>query len=416
MSHRPRKVLHVLNSPTGGAALSVLGLIEAMGAQGIGACAVCDDAGTPAEREQLRDAVNGAVLFTRLYWWNRKIRTPRWKRPLAEIRQIVATGWSLASAARVADFAVRSNADLIHTNTILTPEGGLAARRLGLPHVWHLREMLGPGQPFRFRREGPRFGQYVTRFCSKLIANSQASAAQIRDWVPADLLEVVPNGIDIGRFEPRSAVAQHKPIVVAMVGNLTSRWKKHALFVEAAIQTDRNLPIRWRIYGHDPSLGGTRSADAYTGAIHRQIAQAGISDRFDWPGFVSDPVQIMSEIDLLVHPADSESFGRVVVEAMAAGLPVVGVQGGGVNEIVQHGQTGLLAKRDDPQDLAASIEQLVREPRRRAAMGLAGRQRAESTYSLTACAAGVLRVYELAMARPLGNRLTGQPPTATAAH
>ena len=116
----------------------------------------------------------------------------------------------------------------------------------------------------------------------------------------------------------------------------------------------------------------------------------------------------------LVHPADNESFGRVVVEAMAAGLPVVGVQGGGVNEIVQHGQTGLLAERDNAQDLAASIEQLIREPRRRAAMGLAGRRRAESTYSLTACAASVLGVYELAMARPLGRARAAALPEAVA--
>lgn len=399
---RPQRVLHVLNSAVGGAALSVLSLIEAMAAEGIASCAVCHDGGTPQERGQLREAVGGDVLFTRLYLWNRKIRMPLWRRPLAEAKQIMVTGWSFGSAARVAECATRWNADLIHTNTILTPEGGLAARRLGLPHVWHLREMLGPGKPFRLPYEGAAFGRYMAAHCSKLVANSHVSAGQIRSWIRDDLLEVVPNGIDVSRFHPRACAAQPGRVVVAMVGNLTSRWKKHALFVDAAARVDRSLPIEWRLYGHDPSHGGTTKRDAYVNALHAQLTLTGIADRFIWPGYLADPSQIMSGIDLLVHPADDESFGRVVVEAMAAGLPVVGVRGGGVSEIIDDGRTGFVAEAGNAAEMAARIEQLVRDPQLRAQLGAAGRRRAEENYSLKACAAGILRVYEQAMRRPLG--------------
>ena len=96
--NRPKKVLHILNSAAGGAALSTLSLIDYLTAQGIASAAVCHDAGTPQERQALEDAVGGDVLYTRLYWWNRKIRMPAWKRPLVEARQIVATGWSLRVA------------------------------------------------------------------------------------------------------------------------------------------------------------------------------------------------------------------------------------------------------------------------------------------------------------------------------
>lgn len=265
---RPRKVLHVLNSAGGGAALSTLALASGLAAEGIASCAVCHNAGTAEECEQLRETFHGDVLFSRLYWWNRKNRMPLWRRPLAEMKQIVATGWSIGSTSRVAEFAARHEVDLIHTNTILTPEGGLAARRLGLPHVWHLRELLGPGQPFRLAREGKAFGTYMAKYCSKLVANSEASAARIRDWVSEDLLEVVPNGIDISRFQPRSTAPHTNRLVVAMVGNLTSRSKKHALFIEAASKVDRDLPIEWRIYGHDPSRGGVVRVDPYINGLH----------------------------------------------------------------------------------------------------------------------------------------------------
>ena len=396
-----------MNSAAGGAALSTLGLVGELARQGIESCAVCHESASPQEREQLRDAVRGEVAFTRLYWWNRKIRAPWWRRPLMEAKQIWITGWAYGSTNRVVHCAEQWGAELIHTNTILTPEGGMAARRLGLPHVWHLRELLGPGHPFRLRREGPALGRYLAGHCSKLVANSNITAQHVRDWLPEGLLEVVPNGIDLARFEPRSKAADGNRIVVAMVGNLTAHWKKHGLFVEAAGRVDRELPIQWRIYGHGQPRGASGSGDPYVDGVNARIARTGIADRFVWPGFVADPTEIMSQVDILVHPVDHESFGRVVVEAMAAGLPVVGVRAGGVAEIIEHGVTGLLARQDDPADLAACIEQLARDPARRQAMGTAGRKRAETHYSLAACAAGILRVYEAAMARPLGGPRAG---------
>ena len=400
---QPRKVLHVFNGAGGGAALSTIGLIESFRAQGIEACAVCHEMGSQQERDILFDALDGQVLFAPLYWWNHKIRAKRWKRPLIELRQLLKTRWMRRSAAQVTEFAHSQGADLIHTNTILTPEGGLAARRLGLPHVWHLRELVGPGNAFRLQYEGPALGRYLATHCSKLIANSQVTAAQVRDWLPADLLEVIPNGIDLARFRSRANLSHRETVVVAMVGDLHSRSKNHALFIEAVARLDRSLPLEFRIYGRDPSLGGKVHGDAYVAQLHQLIESHGLQSRFRWPGFVADPACIMSEIDVLVHPAEGESFGRVVVEAMAASLPVVGVRGGGVGEIIAADVTGLVAKPNDPGDLAGQIDRLVRDVALRGIMGFAGRQRAELNYSLAACAAQVLRVYGDALALPLAN-------------
>jgi glycosyltransferase involved in cell wall biosynthesis len=267
--------------------------------------------------------------------------------------------------------------------------------------VWHIRELVGPGTPYPLHLEGPALGRYLAAHASKLIANSHVTASHVRGWLPDDLLEVVPNGIDIDRFTPRVAGAEGGPIVVAMVGSLLSHWKKHMLVVEAAALVDRAVPIEWRFYGHDPSRGGTNLDDPYLRELHARIASAGLAGRFRFPGQVADPVAIMSQIDVLVHPADHESFGRVIVEAMASGLPVVAVRGGGAAELVVDGQTGLLAEKDNPRELAACIERVVRDAALRRALGAAGRRRAEANYSLDACAAGVLGVYEQAMARPL---------------
>jgi glycosyltransferase involved in cell wall biosynthesis len=400
---RPSKVLHVLNGASGGAAMSTLGLIASLERLGVKSCAVCHAAGSPAERKRLSDAVRGEVVFTPLYWWNQKIRHSLLLRPLVEMRQILRTGWTRRSTWEVRRAARRWGAELIHSNTIVTPEGGLAAGQLGLPHVWHVRELVGPGKPYRFWREGRAFGDYVSRHASKLIANSNVTGGLIADWLPPGVLDVVPNGIDISQFVPATpeARAARPKLVVAMVAGLTARWKKHAVFVKAALRVDPSLPIEFRIYGQDPSEGGTRPGGAYIDDLHALIAKANAKHRFTWPGYVADPRKVMADVDILVHSADHESFGRVIVEAMAAGLPVVGVNGGGVAEIVVHGKTGLLVPPDDFAAMAVAIEQLARDPARRAALGAAGRLRAEDTYSLDACARGVLSVYEAAMAQPV---------------
>jgi len=399
MKH-PRMVLHVFNSAGGGAALSTLGLIERFRQDGVQSCAVCNFGGTQEEEQVLLEATSGRTTILPLYWWNRKIRGPLWRRPLIETMQLVRTRCLRKSTAAISAWAQRHSADLIHTNTFLIPEGGRAARGLGLPHVWHVRELVGPGTPNPLGRWGNRLTRYLTRNCSKLIANSQASANQIRPCVPHGMLEVVPNGIDLSRFTPRE-IANERRLVVAMVGNLTSRWKKFGLFVDAALQTDVNLPVEFRIYGSDPSQGGTVTGDTFADELHRRIAARGAQARFGWPGFVADPVAIMNQVDILVNPTETESFGRVVVEAMAAGLPVVGVRGGGVGEIVVHQETGLLAEPGDAATLARHVERLAREPELRRRLGQAGRARAVQQYSLEACAAGVMKVYEQACQRPL---------------
>ncbi len=386
-------VMHVLNGASGGAALSTIALIEIMKKDGVRGCAVCDDRGTAEERERLSNAVDGNVIFSPLYWWNRKIRSAFWKRPILECLQLLKTGWLKKSTRTVIQAARRWQVDLVHTNTLLTPEGGLASRVLGLPHVWHVRELVGDGQPFQLRMRERALGAYLTQHCERVIANSKITAAKIGQWLPSGFVALVPNGIDcdaFARIEPRMTTGKR---VVAMVANLGSHTKKHHLFLQAAARVKSTMPIEWRIYGHDPSEGGKLSSGDYVDSLHSLARSLGLEDSLRFPGHLA-PATVMREIDLLVHPSDLESFGRVVVEAMAAAKPVVAVNGGGVAEIVVHEETGLLASPDDPASLAGCIERLVNDTDFASRCGTAGRARAEQDYSIEQCARGVAAVYD----------------------
>ncbi len=382
-----------MNSAGGGAALSTLGLIGELRGLGIASSIVCDEAGSPEERQALTDATRGEAMFTPLYWWNRKIRAATWKRPAIEARQLLRTRVRLGALGKVVHAARQWGAELVHTNTILTPEGGRAAAILGLGHVWHVRELIGEGQPFQLPLAGQALGRYLLAHASIVVANSHASGAAVQSLLPADRFEVVPNGIDLGAFDRFVPEIRPAP-VVAMVANLTSRTKKHALFVAAARMVKG---AQFRIYGHAPPVG----RDAYADALREDCARSGV----EVMGF-QPADQVMASIDVLVHPADNESFGRTVVEAMASGLPVVGVRGGGVGETVVDGQTGLLARPDDPAELAAHLARLIANPALRAELGRAGRARARAEYSLAACAQRLALVYARAFAAPVGSGWT----------
>jgi glycosyltransferase involved in cell wall biosynthesis len=393
ISPLPRKVLHILSGATGGAPLSTMELMEAASDAGIQSCAVCHDLGCSEDRQRLLELTNGQVIFTPLYWWNRKVRTSPWKRPLSQLKQLIRTGGGFGSTAKVTAAIKTWKPDLVHSNTILTLEGGWASRRCGLPHVWHLRELVGPGQPFRFYREGPSWGRYVARMCDRIIANARGTADKIISWAPAGLIEVVPNGINLKSFVPRSRNWQSNRIVVGMVATLKSHCKRHDLFIEAAARVDRRLPIEWRIYGEDPSNDGSNRDDPYVNRLHDLINKYGLRQHFSFPGHKGSPATIMQEIDLLVHPTDQESFGRVIVEAMAAALPTIGVARGGSREIIVNDETGLLAAPESAEELAFCIERIARNPELAQRLGMAGRRRAELCYSRDACAAGVMHIY-----------------------
>lgn len=390
---RELHVLHVLNGAGGGAALSTLALARALEAHGVVSAAVCHEAGSREQRGMVVDAFSGRVRFAPLYLWNKKLRARTWKRPLIELHQLWRTGATRRSTRAVEAAARAHTAALIHSNSVVLLDGALAARRCRLPHLWHVREALGAGNPFRLPLEGRAFGWASERLAERLVANSEICAQALRGWVRPECLEIVPNGIDVDHFAVREHTdISQRPLHVGMVGNLSARWKKHELFLRAAALVRPELALRFTIYG-DVAPAAAQQSKAYPERLRGLARELGLSERLDFAGFVADPAEIMSELDVVVHPADGESFGRVAVEALASGLPVVGVNRGGVAEIVEHEVSGLLVPPDDAHLLAHAIERLAADRALRQRMGEAGRRRARQRYSLESYADAMAHLY-----------------------
>jgi glycosyltransferase involved in cell wall biosynthesis len=135
-------------------------------------------------------------------------------------------------------------------------------------------------------------------------------------------------------------------------------------------------------------------------------AQFGPPGSVRFAGFRSDINRCMRGLDLLLHAPRLEAFGLVIIEAMATALPVVASRIGGIPDLVRQGTTGLLAKPEDPESLAACLEQLLNNPTFVESMGAEARRVALAEYGLDLYARRYAALYDdLAAHRPPNPRL-----------
>lgn len=239
-----------------------------------------------------------------------------------------------------------------------------------------------------FDRIVPRL---TLRQASRIIALTRHEASHLESLgLRRERIAVIPNGVDVAEFgdlplrRPR-----HEGATALFVGRLDPAQKGLEPLIEALALLPPSAGLRLRLVGED--WGGAP-------LVRRLSAALRVEDRIDVVGPVSRP-QLLDEYaraDLLVLPSLFEPFGIVLLEAMAAGLPVVASRVGGIPEVVVDGETGLLVEPGNPEDLASALLRLASDPDLRARMGDRGRQRSGS-YSWDVLIPKVLAVYRDAL-------------------
>jgi glycosyltransferase involved in cell wall biosynthesis len=151
------------------------------------------------------------------------------------------------------------------------------------------------------------------------------------------------------------------------------------------------------------ALAGAAGDAEYADALRARIAEAGLDRHFRLLGFQAEVQDLLSIAQALVHPSHSEGFGLAILEAMAAGLPVVATRSGGPEEIVEEGVSGLLVPVGDPPALAAALRRVLAEEDLAAALARGGRARA-GAFTLAATARRTEEVYRELVESPADAR------------
>ena len=267
--------------------------------------------------------------------------------------------------------------DIVHVNTLHNLQAPVAVAIAGRPLVWHVRE-LGNGRIDRILRALARL------LATRVVAMSTAVAESLASC--GDRVRIVFDGIDLREYENLEGSAEIRSewgvgpdeALVTTVGRLEP-WKGQAVLVEAIPAILEKHPN-----AHIAIVGAAAvNKPEYEVALKSRCRELQIFENVVFTGIRGDVPQILAASDVLVLPTKTaEPYGRTVIEAMAAGCPVVATARGGPLDTVSEGQTGLLVPPDDAEAMADKINMLLSDRDAARRMGEQGRRRARAHFSL----------------------------------
>ncbi|CAN5207407.1 hypothetical protein BH11PLA2_BH11PLA2_44410 [soil metagenome] len=392
---RPRIGIHCPGTGTGGPWRYVHSLLKAIDIEAFDVTVICDLEGEyvprpaitvanlSAERDQPAVEIAGGSNPQR-----KSIRSfvPQQAR--------VALGFRNAAkqlAARLKPLTL----DLFHTQNTGCEEAPYAAKLAGIPHIvgtFHTDWTYD----LQGKRNGPGYRLLETLSNRSLHAAIAVSDATARNWqrrtpLPAGRVVTIHNGIDTTAFQRKQSRGDAcrrlklppDAFVVAGLGRLDEA-KGFADLIDAIALVHRDIPTLKVVVAGD---GPLRQPLKY------QAFQRGLADVVTFLGFVSDVQTVLDAADAFALPSLCEACPYAVLEAMAAGLPVLGSNVGGVAELVAHNDTGFVLPSQSPPQWGEALKLLATRPDLRERLGLAGRERVQERFTETAMTRATFAVY-----------------------
>ena len=276
---------------------------------------------------------------------------------------------------------------LIHTDSSTeTLYAGIAARMMRIPLVWHIRVS-----------ERERFlDRVLSLLAARLILVANAISPRFPWLKNHHKMVVVHNGIDLEEFDNLHTTSSIREefnisedaVLLGCIGRIEKR--KGQEYLVSAMRYIDNVKLLL--------VGG--GEERYINEIKMLCNELGISDRVFFAGARDNIPSVFKEIDILVFPSISgEGFPRVLLEAMAAGKPVVATDNAGNPEAVVDGMTGHIVPSKNSVALAARIKELVCDKKKRKRMGQAGRKRVEQNFTIESNVELIERLYRQILAR-----------------
>lgn len=228
-----------------------------------------------------------------------------------------------------------------------------------------------------------------------IVLSNVIARHMIEDFgVPRERIRLIPRSVDLEKFKYKPVDRSPKPVFhVGIVGRLTPI-KGHLYFIKAMAKVAREFPsVKIWIVGDASS-----SKDAYKEQLRVLVKRLGLWENTQFLGTQKNIPEILAQLDLLVLATTTqEAFGRVVIEAQAAGVPVVATSVGGVVDIIEDGKNGLLVPAADPQAMAEAVIRLLRDRNLSADISEEAYKKVREKYTLDLMVKNTLDVYEDAL-------------------
>lgn len=288
----------------------------------------------------------------------------RWSRGLSQFRRdsklLAAAPLAGRLAAITAEIASAARShDVVYANSqkafVLAAIASLFVRR---PLIWHLHDIISP-EHFGAMQRRMQVMLANARATKVIVPSQAAAAAFIEAGGKPELVEIVPNGLALPP-EPRTAAELRQSLglpagpLVGVFSRLAA-WKGQHVLIEALA----GLPGVGCIVVGDALFG----EQAYAAELKQMVLERGLADRVRFLGHRSDVPKLMKAVDVMVHPSiDPEPFGRTLVEAMLARVPVIATNAGAAPDILEGGRAGTLVPPNDALALARAIAAVLARP------------------------------------------------------
>lgn len=305
---------------------------------------------------------------------------PKDQAPRSEITYFAHYDYS--STLEIIKLMEKRRPDLVVTNTVVAPWGAFAAKVLGIPHAWFVREYgdLDHGLAFQIGR-GPTFSD-IGMLSEAVFANSIAVKKHIGQYLDESKVSVVYPQLNTKYIAKDAAARPSFPpfphadpgLRITVVGRLADskgQWRA----IDAVGELNRN-GVRASL-----CLVGSWVDPDYDIRLMRRARELGVGDRVTIVGEQSNPFPFIQAADVCVTPSSIEAFGRTTLEAMVLGKPVIASAHGGSAELIAPGETGQLFDPSDGHDLAKHLATYAADPEFVAVHGEAARARASQIMS-----------------------------------
>src|SRR5258708_7970832 len=318
-------------------------------------------------------------------------RIPLLEYDIATFRSLKA----LAQQARLARYVARRRIDIVHAynfygNVFAIPPARLAGAPVVIASIRDRGPYLTPMQA--------RVQRYVCRLADAVLVNADA----VKDWLieqrydPSPIV-VIRNGVDLGRFKrPPEPERLHGELgipsgvpVVTVVSRL-HRLKGIEHVLEAAVILRNRFPdARFLIVGET-----SPNERDYATVLTRMADRLGVADRVVFAGLRTDVPELLASATVSVMPSLNEALSNVLLESMAAGVPVVATRVGGTPEAIEDGVNGLLVPPAEPSPLPHAVDQVLTDPTLAARLGQAGRHMVAERFSMERMVRATEQLYD----------------------
>lgn len=316
-----------------GAEFALLELLVALKQRGV-ECSVI----LPSEGQLCSDLKkHNITYFTMPFRWWAGPPLPVWRR-------IAISLWNFFIAIRMAITLSRWKCDVVISNTTLISVGAVSAKLLGLPHVWNIHELGVNHLKFEFYL-GSKFSlMLINHLCKLGITCSRTVFQEFQKYIPTSKLRMVYQSVTVDQDSTKTFSLENNSKFKCVIVGRVDAGKQQEDAVRAISELTRQ-GVKLKLYivgGPDPS---------YKKLLSNIILEHGLEKQVEFIGYVENAFPFVQFADILLNCSRIEAFGRVTVEAMKAGKPVIAARSYGNSELIREGFNGLLYTPADYKEL-----------------------------------------------------------------